>query len=177
MRKLLNNPWIVTALAVMAVAFVWISVRPAAPVVVPQETEIAETFAPGEVPGEETIAEDGAPASVEEALKAVAVTGMLRDPFAGRPKVALIALSSEPVVPDIVDTIKLSAIWTQEGRTYVLINGRIHQAGDEISKITIESATQDGVWLAHWKGRDFISVGADFTLVTPDRSAMRAASL
>lgn len=177
MRKFLNNPWIVTALALIAVAFVWMSLRPTPVVIAPQETVIAENPGFEEVSAEETIAAETAPTSIEEALKAIAVAGIARDPFAGRPKVAAIVMSTAPVVPDIVDTVKLSAIWTQEGRTYVLINGRVHQAGDEISRITIESATQDGVWLAHWKGRDFVSLGADFTLVTPDRSAMRAASL
>jgi peptidyl-prolyl cis-trans isomerase A (cyclophilin A) len=43
--------------------------------------------------------------------------------------------------------------------------------------VTIESATQDGVWVAHWKGRDFLALGTDFTLVTPGRAPMRAASL
>jgi hypothetical protein len=176
MRKYLNNPWIVTALALVAIAFVWASLRPTTVVRTPRVAAVSENVADEGISAESSSAEL-APTSIEEALKAIALTAVPRDPFAGRPKVSVAGLVAQPAVPDLVDTIKLSAIWTQEGRTYVLINGRIHQVGDEISRMTIESATQEGVWVAHWKGRDFLSVGTHFTLITPGRKPMRAAAL
>jgi hypothetical protein len=176
MRKYLNNPWIVTALALGAVAFVWNSLRPARVVHAVQTVEAAGPTA------EETSSGESAPSevaamSIEQALKAVALTTLPGDPFAPRNKTDSLNLHPEPAVPDFVDTVKLSAIWTQEGRTYVVINDTIHEAGDAISRITIESATQHGVWVAHWKGRDFVALGDDFTLVTPGGKTMTAASL
>jgi hypothetical protein len=176
MRKYLNNPWIVTALALGAVAFVWSSLRPA------RGGQVAQTVESGGSLVEEVTTDASAPTefaamSIEQALNAVALTSLPVDPFAPRKSAAPLSLTEEPAVPDFVDTVKLSAIWTQEGRTYVVINDTIHEAGDEISRIRIESATQHGVWVAHWKGRDFVALGDDFTLVTPGGKTMTAAKL
>jgi hypothetical protein len=176
MRKYLNNPWIVTALVLGAVAFVWSSLGPTRVVVAPQLATSSGMVVDEAVPEEPARDEVGA-LSIEEALKAIKLTAVPADPFAARPKAESTGLPEQPAVPDIVDTVKLSAIWTQGGRTYVVINDRIHEAGDEISRIKIESASQQGVWVAHWKGRDFVSLGDDFTLVTPAYMPMRAASL
>lgn len=180
MRKLLNKPWFVALLALAAVAFVWNALRPKTLVGTAVAAASPTTAAP------EPVAEDSSAAasvsspgnSIEEALKAVASTVKARDPFAVRVKAsAPESTAEETKAPDLVDTVRLSAIWTQEGRTYLLINGQIHEVGDELSRVRIESATTDGVWLAHWKGRDFLALGADFTLVTPARKSMPVASL
>ena len=129
-------------------------------------------------------AQDGESASVEtvrlpvsDALKALKIpaTG-LRDPFAQRVRTELSAVAQEKAAaPDLVDTVHLSALWTQGGTTFSLINDRICSAGDEIGRLKIESATQEGVWVTHWKGRDFIALGGDFTLKTPSGTNQGAA--
>ena len=177
MRKLLNNPWFVTALALIALAFVGASLRPKRVVTAPVITEAPAAGASQSVPEEQSSPEK-TPSSIDEALKQLALTGASRDPFASRPKVPVATSAADRIaVPDSVDTMRLSAIWTQQGQTYVVINGQIHQPGDQISKIKIESATQEGVWVTHWKGRDFLSLGVDFTLVTPMGAPKLAASL
>jgi hypothetical protein len=107
--------------------------------------------------------------SVRDALKALTIPkSVLRDPFAPRVhEEAVTAAAEKPGAPDLVDTLHLSALWTQRGATYSLINDQICQAGDKIGRLKIESATQEGVWVSHWKGRDFISLGGDFILKTP----------
>lgn len=176
MRKLLNNPWIVAALALAAVAFVGTSLWPkpmrgvavAAVEPSPDSTDSGE-----QVP----VAVEGASLSMEQALQSLAVTTLPADPFASRPKHTAESLTEQIYVPDTTETVKLSAIWTQEGKTYVLINGQIHEAGDHIDGIKIESANQEGVWVGHWKGRDFVGLGGDFTLVTPAKPTVRTARL
>jgi hypothetical protein len=175
MRKLLNNPWVVTALSLAAIAFVVSSLRSkqVEPIVAVQALEATE-----EPQSDAAAGTEAAPMSIAEALAQLATLSTPRDPFAGAVKVADESVGSESaVVTDIVDTVKLSAIWTQGGQTYVLINGRIHQAGDEISRIKILSADQKGVWVGHWKGRDFMAVGSAFTLVTPGHKDLTVAKL
>lgn len=177
MRKLFNNPWFVTALALIAFAFVGASLR-SKPVVSSSIRVEGLAASSAQSSPEEQSALEKTPKSIDAALKELALAGATRDPFASRPKVQLASPAAERItVPDSVDTVRLSAIWTQDGQTYVLINGQIHQAGDQISKIKIESATQDGVWVTHWKGRDFLSLGVDFTLVTPMNAPKLGASL
>jgi hypothetical protein len=180
MRKFLNKPWFVALLALAAIAFVWNSIRPKTLVGV--ASVASATTAAVEPPAQESATAATSltftGGSVDDALKALMASVKPRDPFAVRAKsVAPEPAAEEAKVPDVVDTVRLSAIWIQEGRTYLLINGQIHEVGDELARLRIESATTDGVWLAHWKGRDFLALGADFTLVTPARKATPVASL
>jgi len=175
MRKLLNNPWIVTALALVAAACVGFSLMPSRTASGRGMPESREALTQAEPVANSNANEPGQP-TVIEAMKELAVTTLPTDPFASRAKPVVEAVTAE-VVPETVDTVRLSAIWTQDGATFILINGQIHQAGDEISRIKIESATQDGVWVAHWKGRDFLTLGSDFTLVTPGQRASAGARL
>jgi hypothetical protein len=166
MRKLLNNPWFVAVMAVTALALVAHGV-----------------FSHGEKLGlagfDGTVATAEAEVSADDAAQAGSVVrnlqipGPLRDPFAVRAKVETVEKISEP---DFVDTLHLSAIWTQGGQTLVLLNDHICQGGDEIGRVKIESATQEGVWITHWKGRDFLSIGANFTLNTPASKVTRVAA-
>jgi hypothetical protein len=158
MKKLLNKPWFVATLALIALSLMGRSVLPR----LQMTGQSALAPAPAEM---EPVAAPNAPPSIEAALHDLTVPATLRDPFAAR--VHPEAASAEPVVPDSVDTVLLSALWTQDGETLALINGRILQPGDEIGRLKIESASQEGVWVAHWKGRDFISLGGTFTLKTP----------
>ena len=175
MRKLLNKPWFVAALALIACAVVWNTVRsrPAASIALAREEAPTPSVETPEIVASAPVNA----ASMDEVLKGLNVGLIPHDPFAARSRETASTMLVEPSVPDFVDTVKLSAIWMQEGRAYVLINGQIHQVGDEISRLKIESVSQDGVWLAHWKGRDFVALGADFTLVTPSHRSSPVAAL
>jgi hypothetical protein len=172
MKKLLNNPWFVGVLALVALAAVADSFRSAgggAPVVAEADAEV-----PGDDPS--ASADSAAsPGTLRDAIREIAVTANVRDPFSPRLRANAVSQPVEKAPPpDIVETVRLTALWTQGGATYALINERIHQAGDRIGGLTVETATQDGIWIRHWKGRDFLALGASFTLTTP---ALKAASI
>jgi len=173
MKKLLNNPWVVGALALAALAFVAHSLIPAsggssAGIV---EDTGANPLAGGE--SSETVAATG---SVHDAIKELSSSSATRDPFSPRAKIATqnTAPAEKTPQPDVVETIRLTALWTQDGATYALINDRVCKAGEKLGRITVDVATQDGIWVTHWKGRDFIALGTAFTLTTP---ALKAATL
>jgi len=166
MRKLLNKPWFAGLLAIAAVAVVARVAFSGGGGLSLGAADAAESAVEGE-----GVADTSTHAPVEAILKSLPIPAGLRDPFAVRAKTEV---GEKLVEPDVVDTVHLSAIWTQDGQTLVLINDRILQGGDEIGRIKIESATPDGVWISHWKGRDFLSIGGNFTLNTP---AVRLATL
>lgn len=168
MRKLLNKPWFV---GLMALSALLIGVR----TIFPESHPAAPIAASNELPSDEGDATTKDPANLdaETATKLLSVSSRVRDPFAVRPKAETIA---EAPQPDFVDTVHLSAIWTQEGQTLVLINNRICQGGEEIGRLKIEATTPDGVWLTHWNGRDFLKMGGNFTLNTPAKNALSAAA-
>jgi hypothetical protein len=165
MRKLLNNPRVVAVLALVALACVVGSLWPeqmtgnSAPA-----AEVAPE-APAHSAGPH-VADATAPQSGEE-LMALTGTAVRRDPFAPSSRTVAIIAAVEKAKPDLLDTVRLSALWSQDGATYAVINGSIARAGDEFGRLKIESATTDGVWLVHWQGRDHLAVGAEFTLRTP----------
>ena len=174
MRKLLNNPWVVGALALAALAFVGMQFLPK------RSANVAESLveADSETAVDETGSVGAGGSSITLALKELVIASPLRDPFARRikavPPAAVVELAP---VPDSVEKIHLSAIWMQGADTFVLINGAIRQAGEEFSHFKLESTSRDGVWITHWKGRDFVSLGSDFTLVTPASRVDAGASL
>ena len=168
MKKLLNKPWFVAVLALGAIAFVgntvWQGVKGSSGGAASGMAASAAVPEP-----EATAGEVAARLPVADALQALVIPkAASRDPFAHHAHAEAAAVAeAKPKAPDAVDTLHLSALWTQGGETFTLINDRICQAGDEIGRLKIESATQEGVWITHWKGRDFISLGGDFTLKTP----------
>jgi len=168
MRKLFNNPRFVAVAAVLALLLVANSVwsRMKGPITHPNVTATAVV----ESGGDESQPANAPVLDVREALKALPPLNLARDPFAARGRTEA-SQDAKVVEADLVDTVHLSAIWTQNNTTLVLINDRISQAGDEFGRIKIESATQEGVWVTHWKGRDFLSLGGDFTLRTPAQTA------
>jgi len=175
MKKLLNNPWIVGALALGAVAFVAHSLIPtdgSSGVVA-----VVEDAAEPELAGGDSSGTAMGAGSVRDAIKELSGNpAATRDPFSSRAKAVTTSASpaEKAPAPDVVETVRLTALWTQDGGTYALINDRICRVGDKLGRITLETATQDGVWVTHWKGRDFIALGAAFTLTTP---ALKAAAL
>ncbi len=169
MRNLLNKPWFVAVLALVALAFVVQSLRPK------DLTAGYAGFAPvnpadAVVLGAEPVVNDAAAAQTSDELTALTSLAVQRDPFAPGAKSASVLAAIEKARPDLLDTVHLSAIWNQNGATYLLLNGNIHRAGDEIGRLKIESVSADGVWLTHWKGRDHLELGDDFTLRTPAAS-------
>jgi hypothetical protein len=171
MRKLLNKPWIAAILAVAAIACVAMAVF--------SNGQKFGLPGPASPDASASASEDGTAADPSHTtawgvVNKISIPSSDRDPFAIKVKATEIVEKAPE--PDLVDSIHLSAIWTQEGRTLVLINDRICQDGDEIGRLKIASATPDGVWLTHWKGRDFISIGGNFTLNTPADKFRRAAS-
>ena len=118
--------------------------------------------------------EEATHANVFAVVRNLQLPTSLRDPFAVHVKVD--PTVEKVAVPDAVDSVHLSAVWTQDNQTLVVINDRICQKGDEIGRIKIDAVTRDGVWLAHWKGRDFVRVGGSFTLNTPAGKPQRVAS-
>ncbi len=164
MRKLLNNPWIVATLALAAVAFVGQSLWPRA---MAGKIAATATVVPEADPLPADSVSPAATAPTDDELTALTGTTVRRDPFAPSSKSPSVLAAIEKARPDLLDTVQLSALWSQDGSTYAVINGRIRGPGDEIGLLRIESTTTDGVWLVHWKGRDHLALGAEFTLRTP----------
>lgn len=174
MRKLLNKPWVVALLALLAVALVAQSlldrrprrVRPVAP----EATEAMDS----DLDAESTAGSHGGAGSLAEALGSLSLPDQLPDPFAPRrQRVAEVAVEARETGPDQTDTVRLTAIWEQDGAAFVVLNGRICRVGDSLGRITVATIERDGVWLTHWKGRDFVRLGQDFTLITPAAAAAK----
>ena len=170
MRKLLNKPWFVAVMAVAALVFVARSVFSGGTRFGLGGT--AETAVAGSE-GEQS-PEEASRANPFAVVRNLQLPAPMKDPFA-------IRIKEDPTIekvaaPDAVDSVHLSAVWTQGEQTLVVINDRVCQNGDEIGRIKIDAVTRDGVWLAHWKGRDFVRVGGSFTLNTPAGKTQRVAS-
>lgn len=164
MRKLLNSPWFVAVLALAALLFVGRAVfstpsspAPGAPVM--ESTD--ETPSPAGEDGAE-----GAPRlSLAGALKTLVIPAAARDPFAL--PVRTDAADPEPgsvVMVEVVDRLRLSAIWVQGPAVFLLLNGRICQPGDTIDRFTVETAAIDGAWIGHLGGRSFLPVGQELAV-------------
>jgi hypothetical protein len=173
MRKWLNNPWFVTAMSVLAIGLAWSSLRPTQS----NRHRAATSSAEPVEPSIEQPQPDGAStsASPDDVLKQLVAPKTSRDPFAAR-AVQTAAVVETVALPDSLDTAHLSAVWKQNGATLLLVNDRMSKVGDTIGRLTIESATQNGIWLTHWKGRDFITVGKTFVLKTPANQPVQAST-
>ena len=174
MKKLLNNPAMVTLLVLAALASAgWslFSARATGGSIGAAGNADADDSSVAESDSTRVVAN---PAS--GALAQAASSVALRDPFAPRKK-PITPLAVTQVVADQIDTVHLSAIWSQDGSTWVVLNGRILKLGEEIGRLRIETATQDGIWVTHWKGRDYLALGSDFTLATPRLAVAAGAPL
>ena len=172
MRKLLNNPWFVTLLALAALGFVGWSVlsgsKPPAPVV-PDEAIRSEDVAVAETPSDTALEEGEGPAqlSVAEALKALVIPATLRDPFAlpAKPVAARLDQAGGPMV-EVVEKLRLSAIWIQGPSVFLLLNGQICQPGEAVDRFTVETASDEGAWIRHAGDRSFLPVGQELVVRT-----------
>jgi hypothetical protein len=173
MRKWLNNPWFVTAMSALAVGLAWSSLRPADSGRRPAAASYTEPIAPtDEQPQSDAVTSSATP---DEVSKQLVAPKTARDPFAAR-TVQTAAVVETVVLPDSVDTAHLSAVWKQNGATLLLVNDRMSKVGDTFGRLTIESATQNGIWISHWKGRDFLAVGKSFVLKTPANQPVQAST-
>ena len=140
-RASLRLAWAGT-LALVAVAFVAHSLIPAddgsGSAVVVEETgggELAD--------GDSSDSSQGA-VGVRQALSELSGGTPARDPFSVRTKAApatVVQVEKAPP-PDLVETIRLTALWTQRGETYALINDRICRVGDKLGRLTVETAAR-----------------------------------
>ncbi len=170
MRKLLNNPRFVIAMCILAGVLAWTSLKKEPLPTGNGQVESSDAGFEQALPG-------GSAASLPpaEALRQLAAARTQRDPFASRAAAPATAVETVES-PDQLDTARLAAVWTQNGRTLCIINDRIAEVGESFGRLTVESAGHDGVWLSHWKGRDFLAVGGSFTLRTPAHPEPRAST-
>jgi hypothetical protein len=159
-KTTLNNRWFVAGLSLLALVLAARALLAPGPGAVspPAHPVAIVAVATATAPQKGVAAADPMPS----------VPATARDPFAARPRISS--------APPVVDAAHLSALWTENGETLALVNGRILRPGDAVGRMTIESATQEGVWVTHSQGRDFIALGGTFVLTTPDVAAPQVAS-
>lgn len=177
MRKLLNNPWFVALLALAALGAVWYSIAP----YLGSPAGAGGPPPPGDAaPVQADDSSGDSVPSVAEALREAGPSKAGRNPFAvkaaEKSAQAAAPATAEPAVPDVVETVHLSALWTQNGATLAFINDAIRRVGDRVGTMKIASASSRGVWLSHAKGRTFLEVGNTFVLKTPGRPASKSPS-
>lgn len=171
MRRLLNNPWIVLGLVVVAIALaLW--------------PEIAQRFAsPGKKPA---IFAGSAASPVDVPVDpGSALTARIRQAFAdatfGEPVRDPFAFSEQPAEPPPgpesavhvqTQTVRVTAIWMQDGSSLALVNGKVAASGDRVGFLDITEIKPDGVWFADSGHRTFLTVGEEQTFEkTPEPSA------
>jgi hypothetical protein len=176
MRKLLSKPWFVAVLAIGAIVLCTLSLRePSRPnraktrrpvVVAPAATMHADAA----VERDASPRADGSLQSIKAVLAALVLPANIPDPFERR---GAVVVTTEPkaapaaILPDERESIQLTAVWQQGGVRLALVNNRIVHEGDQLGRLTIDTIGVDGIWITHWKGRDFVAFGNAFTLLTP----------
>ena len=146
MRNLLNKPWFVGLLCLASCALVGRSLLAG-------RTEAASTAA-ALAEADPAAAAPVAPPSVEAALQEIPALPQEPDPFAGEAKPA-----AGPV-----ETLRLSAVWTQDGSTLALVNGRIVPAGEAVGSARVDAASDDGIWIVRGRLREFLALGQAVSL-------------
>jgi hypothetical protein len=188
MRKLLRKPWFVTVLSISAVVLCTWSLqdqlggssrapRRAVTDVPAADPATLADRAPEDDAGETDPGSVPAATTVTQTLSAIVYPEKIPDPFSRRDAQVVAAPEGTDEeaapLPDIEETVRLTAVWTQGAARLAVINNRILQVGDVIGRLKVDEVNVDGVWMTHWKGRDFVPFGGAFTLVTP---ATRVAS-
>jgi len=174
MRKLLNKPWFVAVMALIAIALV------ASSVMRPDKDSRHVADNPDDVYGSFTYTDQydepsdelepcGTDISaVRRALAAMVTTDeeIPSDPFDDDSAELVAEAGSGDSSPTRMD-VYLSAIWAQGDQTFVLVNNLICVAGDTLGDLTIESTSIEGIWVAYPDGHDFIPLGRKFTWMIP----------
>lgn len=169
MKKLLNNPWFVGLLAAAAIVFVThtaLKDRGVDYASADATDEYEGEFEDEWVMDEEAVESAANGSSVWEVLDALTPSSPPANPFDDRQAEIMVDAEGEESSATLV-SVHLSAIWSQGAQTLLLVNDRIHAAGDTVAELaagdlTIESASLDGIWLSHPDGRDFLSLGKTF---------------
>lgn len=166
MRKLLNSPWFVTVLALAAAVAVAVKVWPQRSTFASVRPEAAT--APEAAPAPEEGERGPVRQSVAKALKALVIPPGVRDPFAlpVRTEAADHEKSAGGPTPEVIERIRLSAIWVQGTAVLLLFDGRVCAPGDTIGRCTIESADIDGAWIRHYEERTYLHVGQELAVKT-----------
>lgn len=165
MRKLLNNPAFVAVLAVVALAFVgWSILAKSGPAV----STAPEQLSAEEVPvGDGETAADSGRLSPAEALRALSIAAVARDPFSlPAAKEDPDAKPADESAASTIERVRLSAVWLQGSAVYVLLNGKVCEPGDRVGRFAVESAEIGGAWITFPGGRSFLSVGQDLAVKT-----------
>ncbi|HEY3755884.1 MAG TPA: hypothetical protein VGL42_07020 [Opitutaceae bacterium] len=154
MRKYLNNPWFVAVLAVSALAVAAHAFMAGADQASPAAA-VAETVAdPVAASAALPVAAPAPQATVEAALSAPLPASQVPDPF-GPSTSALAEHKSAPL--------RLAALWTENGRTLGILNGKIVQAGDRVGTVTVVEASSNGLVLEDDERRGTLAVGDAWT--------------
>lgn len=172
MKKLLNKPWFVATMAVIAIAFVANAVmEQRKPLPYAAQDDLYEDngdYDEYDDTSDGPESEPSDPSSIRQVLEALvpASEDLPSDPF-DDDSAEIIALteSGEPEREEMA--IHLSAIWAQGDQTLVLLNNHVYTAGDTVGDLTIKSTTIDGIWVTHPNGQDFVAIGKHFTWVIP----------
>ena len=77
---------------------------------------------------------------------ALVLSAAAPDPFVRRRAEEIVPEHDKGEDPDLVDTLRLSATWSQGAVTLALLNDRICRAGEVIGRVQIDSVSIDGVW-------------------------------
>jgi hypothetical protein len=164
MRKLLNKPWFVAALAVTAVGLCAYESLGS-----PKAAKRPARIDPGVVSGGAALPEPDATAPTASSLAAIEALEVAssRDPFAPRPVPN--APAAAETATGSLETLRLGAVWLQGGEALAAINSRIFRSGETIGAATVESVTREGAWLVLPSGRKFLPVGAELTHKVPAR--------
>ena len=166
MRKLLNNPAFVAVLALAALVFVgWSLLVKSGPDAAIAPVPLAAEESPAG--DDETAAADSARMSPAEALRALSIAAVVRDPFSlPAAKEDPDAKPADETVASTIERIRLSAVWVQGAAVYLLLNGKVCEPGDRVGRFAIESAEIGGAWITFPGGRSFLSVGHDLAVKT-----------
>jgi hypothetical protein len=150
MRKLLNNPWLVGSLCLAVPLVAGRALLRSGDGAYPARPEVPVGSEPVRI-ADEIPAGSAAAGTIDPSWRSLPVAAASRDPFAARAR--------GPAPAGATETVQLSAIWTENGATLVLLNHQMLRPGDKIGRWQIESATQEGVWITRGLGRHFLALG------------------
>jgi len=170
MRRLLNKPWLVTTLALAAVALIGAQTF---------DLTSARPTAPAEATVEPEPVLDAGEQANHAALLALFSTyspgDHLRDPFT-LPRKPLRGPVPAEAAPPPMEAFRLSAVWVQGTSVLAVLNNRICSPGEHVGQLMLESVIPTGAWVVHAHGREFVPVGQEI-LIAPATQALPPAPL